>query len=358
MDAYTLLDALTDVRDRYLLETEERLFAQPKRRRPLGVCLLAAVLTALLCFGTVLAVDSDFRERVFALFTVADTPPHQEADSGTVIDLGANITAEYIFVPHFAHTDGGMFLVCADELEMNQGSHYDAYAFEDGELVRQENHTFDEVYTVNDRRYHLQFDWASYEGNAACTWTPSISEQSEEEQGEWHVYGGTVTQYRIDLDGAYFYLDLTTGELTPTGAEPALWMTYEPQGELLLNGQRLALERETDGTYTLADMATGQRTPLEGYALPEEAAKDDIFAAENPGGTALLIGTRGGEDWSYTTLDVLTVEKCVRIRHNSTPNVQEHYLKWLNDSHFVIDCTPSDRSDEGTWFYFYETATA
>lgn len=358
MNAYTLLDGLTDVRDRYLLETEERLFAAPKKRRPIGAYLLAATLAVLLCFGTALAVDSDLRERVFALFTVADTPPHGEADSGIVTDLGDSVTAEYIFVPRFARIDGGMFLVCADEVEMNQGSHYDAYVYENGELVQQENRTFDEVYTVNGQRYHLQFQWAAYGDNVTCTWTPSIGDQSDEEQGEWRVCGGTVTQYRVALDGAYFDLDLTTGELTPAETQPDYWQSYTPQGAQLVAGRRLSLEQAADGRFTLTDMATGQPTPLEGYALPETATENDIFGAENPDGTALLVGVRGGEGWNYTTLDVVTADKCVRIRHQSAPDVQEHYLTWLSASRFVIDCSLTDGGSEGTWFYFYEMETA
>ena len=47
MDAYALFDALTDVRDGFLEETERRLHG--KKRRRVGVYLLAAVLIALVC---------------------------------------------------------------------------------------------------------------------------------------------------------------------------------------------------------------------------------------------------------------------------------------------------------------------
>lgn len=46
MDAYALFDALTDVRDGFLEETERRLHG--KKRRRVGVYLLAAVLIVLL----------------------------------------------------------------------------------------------------------------------------------------------------------------------------------------------------------------------------------------------------------------------------------------------------------------------
>lgn len=355
MNGETLLLGLTDVRDRYLAETEARLLAEKKHRRRAGACLLAAALVVLLCFGTALAVDTDFRQRVFALFTLEDAPPVENGVTGTEAELGEGVTAEYIFVPHFARTQGGMFLVCADEEELRQGSRYDAYAFENGELVPRESRSFDQVYTVGEQRYHLRFEWASEQGNVAFTWVPDLGEQSLEAQGEWHLYGGTETRCRVDFDGAYQWLDLTTGAVTPAEAQE-YWQTYSPGGEQIVCGNRLSLEREADGTFTLADMAAGARVPLEGYELPE-ASRDDIFQAENPSGTALLLGVRGGADWNYTTLDVVTAEKCIRIRHESAPGVKERYLQWLDDTRFVIDCAAEDGQEaEGTWFYFYDIA--
>ena len=68
MDAYALFDALTDVRDGFLEETERRLHG--KKRRRVGIYLLAAVLIVLLCFSSAVALDADFRQRVLSLFQV------------------------------------------------------------------------------------------------------------------------------------------------------------------------------------------------------------------------------------------------------------------------------------------------
>lgn len=75
MDAYALFDALTDVRDGFLEETERRLHG--KKRRRVGVYLLAAVLIVLLCFSSAVALDADFRQRVLSLFQVAEVVPTQ-----------------------------------------------------------------------------------------------------------------------------------------------------------------------------------------------------------------------------------------------------------------------------------------
>ena len=79
MDAYALFDALTDVRDGFLEETERRLHG--KKRRRVGMYLLAAVLIVLLCFSSAVALDADFRQRVLSLFQVAEVVPTQPITS-------------------------------------------------------------------------------------------------------------------------------------------------------------------------------------------------------------------------------------------------------------------------------------
>lgn len=131
MDAYALFDALTDVQDSFLAETERRLYG--KKRRAIGVYLLAAVLIVLLCFTTAMAVDVDFRQRVLSLFKVAETLPQQEVSQSVTLQGG--IQADYVFVPAYARTEGGMFIVCTDETERKQGSHYAAYPTGKGQLT-------------------------------------------------------------------------------------------------------------------------------------------------------------------------------------------------------------------------------
>lgn len=75
MDAYALFDALTDVRDGFLEETERRLHG--KKRRRVGMYLLAAVLIVLLCFSSAVALDADFRQRVLSLFQVTESCPRR-----------------------------------------------------------------------------------------------------------------------------------------------------------------------------------------------------------------------------------------------------------------------------------------
>ena len=53
----------------------------------------------------------------------------------------------------------GVFQLCADPVEMNQGSHYDAFAVNaDGALEQLEEAQFNNAYTLDGNRYHLSFD--------------------------------------------------------------------------------------------------------------------------------------------------------------------------------------------------------
>lgn len=211
MDAYALFDALTDVRDGYLEETERRLYG--KRRHRVGVYLLAAVLIVLLCFSSAMALDADFRQRVLSLFQVAETLPQEEVSQS--VTLRGGIHADYVFVPAYARTEGGMFIVCTDEVEMKQGSHYAAYAYENGRLVLQENHRFDQTYTVQGKTCRLMFDWAEHDGRAAITWVPTADEQRRMGGEEnWRLEGGLTTQYRVKLGSWPVTIDLRTGALT------------------------------------------------------------------------------------------------------------------------------------------------
>lgn len=210
MDAYALFDALTDVRDGFLEETERRLHG--KKRRRVGVYLLAAVLIVLLCFSSAVALDADFRQRVLSLFQVAEVVPTQTSQAVTLAD---GLQADYVFVPAYARTEGGMFIVCTDEVEMKQGSHYAAYAYENGQLVLQENHRFDQTYTVQDKTCRLMFDWAEHDGRAAITWALTADEQRRMGGEEnWRLEGGLTTQYRVKLGNWPVTIDLRTGALT------------------------------------------------------------------------------------------------------------------------------------------------
>lgn len=346
MDAYTLMDALTDVREGFLEETEAQL--RRKKRRRAGSYLLAAALIALLSVTTAMAVDADFRGRVLSLFTVAETVPGQPSDSGKTVALSEGVTASYIFVPDYAHIEGGMFMVCADDVALRQGSRYGAYVYEDGALVEQEEQHFDQVYTQDGQTYHLRFDWVAHDGQAAITWAPALDDI---DGGEWQLRGGTQEAFRVTLGERVMALDLHSGALTPLPPEPDYRADYQPAGTPLYAGEHLALEANASGGVTLVDMGAMARTIVADYTLPDAAA-DDIWYVENPSGTRLAVVVRGGEDWSIRHLAVLGGEECFLLERDSAPSAQEDHLQWLDDDRFVIPSHP-ETTQPGTWFYFY-----
>lgn len=114
----------------------------------------------------------------------------------------------------------GVFRLCADPVEMNQGSHYDAYGVTaDGSLEPLEESQFNNAYTLDGSRYHLSFDWAVLDGVKVLTYVPAEMEASMlslSDQGSTSLF--LLDRYIGEDAGVYscypVLLDLETGELT------------------------------------------------------------------------------------------------------------------------------------------------
>lgn len=114
----------------------------------------------------------------------------------------------------------GVFQLCADPVEMNQGSHYDAFALNaEGALEQLEEAQFNNAYTLGGSRYHLSFDWAAHEGVKINTYAPADMEACMlylSDLGSESLF--FLRWYSGEGDTGYsFYpvlLDLETGELT------------------------------------------------------------------------------------------------------------------------------------------------
>ena len=65
----------------------------------------------------------------------------------------------------------GVFLLCTDPVEMQQGSHYEAYVpDESGSLQLLENRLFNNAYTLGSGRYHFNFNWVENDGIKSLTY--------------------------------------------------------------------------------------------------------------------------------------------------------------------------------------------
>ena len=114
----------------------------------------------------------------------------------------------------------GVFHLCADPVEMNQGSHYDAFAVNaDGALEQLEEAQFNNAYTLDGSRYHLNFDWAEHNGIKTATYIPADMEASMLTLSDESSKSLFLLRWLAEEDNTvYSYypvlLDLESGELT------------------------------------------------------------------------------------------------------------------------------------------------
>lgn len=114
----------------------------------------------------------------------------------------------------------GVFQLCADPVEMNQGSHYDAFAVNaDGTLEQMEEAQFNNAYTLDGSRYHLSFDWAEHNGLKTATYIPADMEASMLTLSDEDSKSLFLLRWHVGEDSSvYSYypvlLDLESGELT------------------------------------------------------------------------------------------------------------------------------------------------
>lgn len=244
-----ILAAMNFIDDAHILSAQKwlekpekisHLHAGRTLRRVLAVAAAIALLTATL-FTTAMAVSEDFRELVFAFFhveqaqVIPETPVNtemgvEEMFVEPVIDIGGVIEGRYVHTPVSSRARGGVYLVCTDEVEMRQGSHYDAYYEENGEFIRLEEQRFERDYTLHGWDIHVEFEWAEHNGRVHMTWADANEDfRKPNEAGD---ASGVLFEMLIRWEdeagetvGAWYpvLLNLHTGELTDvlagTGAE-------------------------------------------------------------------------------------------------------------------------------------------
>lgn len=278
MNNFAILDAMTDISSEYILSAQKRLDlcwnADRRRARRIStrriLTLAAAVmLIAVSLFMTAMAASGDFRQRVFEFLNISQTevvPGFDPVPSGTdskdtepeetqmsvvpqKMQLGDILEGTYIRTPWQSHGRNGIFLICTDEQEMNQGNHYDAYAEADGELVRLEEHTFSQDYTILDSKIHVEFEWVEHNGNVTFTYIdPETPVFKQNLAGDAASTLMTFPCMSTDFEGepintSYpMLVNVRTGELTDvlkgTGAEhiPGIYMAAitEDLGKMLI----------------------------------------------------------------------------------------------------------------------------
>lgn len=223
-----LLDAIGMLDERFFEEQHKPRTSSLKGK---FTALLAAVLIIILSIATAMAVSPDFRELVFRFFHIEQTQviPDSSIDTDLSVDdmfaedpiiIGDVIEGNYVHTPVSTHARSGTYIVCTDEVEMRQGSHYDGYYIENGEFIKLEEHTFQQDYTLYGNDLHLEFDWVEYNGAVSITYVePNDIFRKDNESGNASAALFTLHLTWQDEDGSHgtsypVLLNLHTGELT------------------------------------------------------------------------------------------------------------------------------------------------
>ena len=170
MNSNQLIDAIGAVNDAAVLDAKafhyrgDAAAARPRfRKMTVGV---AAVLAVLLCIVAVaFAVDQEFRAAVLSFFHISaedhvERVPVEDQPLTGDDAAGKNITVTRVRVPNNGHAANGLFAICSDEIEYKQGSHYDLYKQEGGELVKLELQSTRRDFSYNGTAYGVYLEWA------------------------------------------------------------------------------------------------------------------------------------------------------------------------------------------------------
>lgn len=223
-----LLDAIGMLDERFFEEQHKPRIVSLKQK---FTALLAAVLIIILSIATAMAVSPDFRELVFRFFHIEQTQVIPDSSIGTDLSvddmfaedpiiIGDVIEGNYVHTPVSTHARSGIYIVCTDEVEMRQGSHYDGYYIENGEFIKLEEHTFQQNYTLYGNDLHLEFDWVEHNGAVSITYVePNDIFRKDNESGDASAALFTLQLTWQDEEGSHgtsypVLLNLHTGELT------------------------------------------------------------------------------------------------------------------------------------------------
>lgn len=234
MNSTLLLEAFTDIDNRYILSAQETLgyLHQPRHRTLRSRLILIAAVIALVAasFTTAMAVSPTFREAVFSFFSISQSEIIPELDpfdeiepdsmevANAQIDIGGVIEATYVHYPMQSHARNGIFMVCTDEVMMNSGNHYDAYYVEDREFIKLEEHTFSQDYHILGNDIHMEFQWTEHNGEVDFTYVDS--EVPFSKQNLAGDATATLFTLSLELPGGSGYtnypvlINVRTGELT------------------------------------------------------------------------------------------------------------------------------------------------
>lgn len=137
-------------------------------------------------------------------------------------DAGSGVSALHFQTPSLAYFGygNGIFTVCTDAVEMNQGSHYTAYVFDGETVTALENHSFAREYSLYGQTYRVEFGYAVCGDRIVPTYSPAERYEPTDVSGFIVSLDSNhclISLYEPAGDCFLLHLkvlDLETGELT------------------------------------------------------------------------------------------------------------------------------------------------
>ncbi len=182
---------------------------------------------------------------------------------------------QYIHTPDlddYRYADGA-FLICADEVEMKSGSHYRAYAVQNGQITELPRTTFSRTYSLYGNTYRIDFEYAVHQGHLLFTYAPNPEDYTEIRYPLYDLGDGkclvSIQEYSTGVDRFHLMcLDLNTGDLTDC---------YAPLSEE--NREFACLHRVYDITFLNSDSFVIKGGSSDDYCYVD-LAQDIVFSLD------------------------------------------------------------------------------
>lgn len=287
----------------------------------IGVVILVTTTTV----ATAMAFSEEFRETVkeiiFEFFRVEEEEMVPEMSHTELITtdnmyveqdrsiIGGVIEGRYVHAPMACLAREGVYRICTDEIELNQGSHYDAYYEENGEFIKLEEYTFSGDYTVLGNDFHIEFDWAAHGGQVALTYI-GVEEPyripanpGDKDAMLVELLCSFPTEGKENTETVYpVLLNPETGELMDvlagTGAEKLINLCNQAISE---DGSKMLLA-QSDGTLYYVDLVKKKLYSVEDISGERADACSLI-------GNALSCWVLEEDSYRAWTIDLATMER-------------------------------------------------
>lgn len=209
---------------------------------------------------------------VLPLYRFTDTVPDYDTTASfpflvSTESISQERYAQYIHTPNLAdyrYSDGA-FLLCADEVEMKSGSHYRAYAVQNGQITELPRTTFSRTYSLYGNTYRIDFEYAVHQGQLLFTYAPNPEDYTEIRYPLYELGDGkclvSIQEYSTGVDRFHLMcLDLNTGDLTdyyaPLSEENReLAWSHRVYDITFLNSDSFVLHGGSSDNYCYVDLA-------------------------------------------------------------------------------------------------------